>query len=82
MTVADILTYMYIWNLCGAAIDTTWCTYSEIEGLELYNPKQAYHHYTRCNWFGAILISLIFTIICPVGAVVYWVLKLFTTKRK
>lgn len=48
---------------------------------EPFNPAANYYHF-KVNWFGAIIISLIWTILCPIGAVVYWFCWLCIIGRK
>ena len=53
------------------------------------NPFIVYRENKKVNWFGAIVLALIFTVICPIGAVIYWIgvliwlfCKLCTVGRK
>lgn len=40
------------------------------------------HKNSKLNWLGAIMISLFYTVLCPVGAIGYWFYKLFTIGKK
>lgn len=53
----------------------------EAEGFEFVNPVYIYRR-CRVNVFGAILISLLMSLICPFGTVGYWIYKLCTVGRK
>lgn len=70
-----------IWTLLGGTGCATWAQNKNVEGWELCNPYWAHHYYTSVNWFGAIMISLVYTILCPLGAVCYWFYKLCTVGR-
>lgn len=67
-----------VWNLLGGFI---WVVahagpYSIIE-REPVNPLFNKENYA-VNWFGAIMISLFFNLICPVASLIYWFYKLCT----
>lgn len=51
------------------------------EGFEFVNPIYIYKH-CRVNVFGAILLTILFSLICPFGTVGYWIYKLCTIGRK
>ena len=40
------------------------------------NPFVVYRYNTSVNWFGAIVIALLLTIVCPIGAALYWIYNL------
>lgn len=49
--------------------------------LSFLNPKVIYDN-IPVNWFGAIFLSIIFNILLPLSAVIYWGYKLCTVGRK
>ena len=51
------------------------------EGWEFVNPVHIYK-YNKVNWFGVIIVALIYNALCPIGAVIYWFYKLCTVGRK
>ena len=51
------------------------------EGLEFVNPVYIYRK-CRVNAFGAILVAFLFSLICPIGTICYWIYKLCTVGRK
>lgn len=51
------------------------------DGWEFVNPVHIYK-YNKVNWFGAIIVALIYSALCPIGAVIYWFYKLCTVGRK
>lgn len=59
--------------LFGAMLDT--------RGLEFVNPKYLYNR-LYVNWFGAIMLSIIFFALTAPMAIWYWVYKLFTVGRR
>jgi hypothetical protein len=51
------------------------------DGWEFVNPVHIYK-YNKVNWFGAIIVALIYNAFCPIGSVCYWFYKLCTVGRK
>lgn len=51
------------------------------DGWEFVNPVHVYK-YNKVNWFGAIVVALIYNALCPIGSVCYWFYKLCTVGRK
>lgn len=45
------------------------------------NPKVIYKN-MKVNWFGAIILTVIFNICLPAISIPYWIYKLFTVGRK
>ena len=77
-----IIRFIVIYNLVGVFICVRWGDSAQTDNIfDLYNPCCAYDAY-KVNWFGAIMISLVYTILCPLGAVCYWFYKLCTVGRK
>lgn len=82
-----------IWNILGLGIITfiIACNqspyyrnqnlYGQANGFEIVNPKFVYQH-TKVNWFGATFLALINTVLCPIGAMIYWFYKICTIGRK
>ena len=35
-------------------------------------------HNSKLNVFGAILVSILMSLICPIGTIIYWIYKLCT----
>lgn len=50
-------------------------------GLEFVNPKYLYNR-LRVNWFGAIMLSIIFFALTAPITIWYWFYKLFTAGRR
>ena len=87
MDTGTLIFILCVWNLVGLfALLLIWSTstgWMEIcEGWEIVNPYYVYKYCKSVNWFGAIIIALLFTVICPIGAVFYWFYKLCTVGRK
>ena len=49
-------------------------------GWEFVNPIHIYK-YNHVNWFGALVVAIIYNALCPIGAVIYWFYKLCTVGR-
>ena len=87
MEVWEIILGVCIWNLVGFVawiilgncFDIQVIKYSF--GIEFVNPLIIYKQ-TRVNWFGAILLAVIYGVMCPVATFVYWLYKLCTVGRK
>jgi hypothetical protein len=50
-------------------------------GFEFVNPVFIYKN-VRVNWFGAIALTVCYSLLCPIGTVCYWLYKLCTVGRK
>lgn len=70
------------WFLFGAVICIYWSMEKYTDGWELCNPYYSYQYHKCVNWFGAIMLSLLYTALCPIGAVFYWFYKLCTVGRR
>ena len=49
--------------------------------LSFLNPRVIYDN-IDVNWFGAIFLAIVFNILLPLSAVIYWMYKLCTVGRK
>ena len=47
------------------------------EGFEFVNPVYIYKN-SKVNIFGAIIVSIFMSLICPIGTIIYWFYKLCT----
>lgn len=80
-----ILTIIF-WSFLGALILLTFTTtlrgqkgaLGQAKGWEFVNPLHIYKH-NRVNWFGAFIVTLWYSLLCPVGALCYWVYKIIYT---
>ena len=46
------------------------------KGFEFVNPVHIYEN-SNLNVFGAIIVSILTSLICPIGTILYWLYKLF-----
>jgi hypothetical protein len=74
---------LFIWNLLGSLgvgmiIDSIF-----LEGnmWDIMNPYRVRQN-SKVNWFGAVIVSLLCTVLCPVWALCYWFYFLCTIGRK
>jgi hypothetical protein len=87
MEVWEIIFGVWLWSLVGfiAWIILGSCfNVRVIEyafGIEFVNPLVIYKR-TKVNWFGAILLAIIYGMMCPIATFVYWLYKLCTVGRK
>lgn len=75
----DYIILIILWNIVGFAIhlrfmaDDLFC---------MVNPFNVYKYHKSLNWFGTLLVTLLYNIMCPVGTICYWFYKLCTVGRK
>jgi hypothetical protein len=48
---------------------------------EIFNPKEIYNN-TEVNWFGCIMLTILFNLLCPAMTIGYWLRWLCTVGRK
>ena len=71
-----------VWNLIGLFVCIFWLMNKYADGWELCNPYYSHRYHKNVNWFGAIILSLVFMALCPIGAVCYWFYKFCTVGRR
>ena len=71
-----------IWTIVGGIVCVMWGYNKNTEGWELCNPRWTYRYHTSVNWFGALVLALVYTVFCPAGALCYWFYKICTIGRK
>ena len=54
---------------------------SKAEGFEYVNPCFIHKH-NKVNWFGAVVVCVVYSLVFPIGTLGYWVYKLCTVGRK
>jgi hypothetical protein len=64
------------WDFFGLGIGLCF----RCDGFQFVNPKWIYENY-NVNRFGAIFLSILFGLICPIGTAIYWLYKLCTFGR-
>lgn len=69
------------WQLIGGMFAIIIAINNYADGFELANPYWVYRYNKHVNWFGAIILALGYTILCPLGAFGYWFYKLCTVGR-
>ena len=67
-----------MWLVLGGCFNVQVIKYAS--GIEFVNPLVIYKQ-TRVNWFGAILLAMIYGIMCPIATLIYWLYKLCTVGR-
>lgn len=82
MTIAEIIAGVIFWSLCGSIPCMIWASQKCTDGWELCNPYWVHYYHSSVNWFGAVILSLLYTAFCPICALIYWLYKLCTVGRK
>lgn len=82
MAIWEWVATFVIWNACGVVFCAIWALNKYTDGFELCNPRYSYVYHKSVNWFGAIMLSLLYTALCPIGALCYWFYKLCTVGRR
>lgn len=80
--IIEIFLTILVYNIIGGIICVVWNVIKCPGGWEICNPYWSYQYHTSVNWFGAIALSLLYSILCPIGAICYWFYKLCTVGRK
>ena len=77
-----IVLYVLIWFFVffGFMI-ATYGINGDNDYINSFNPLYIYEH-TRCNWFGTIVITILWNMYMLPVAICYWTYKLFTVGRK
>ena len=85
MSINTIIGICGFWNLTGLIFFSIFCTETSINGgtieWENLNPKYIYERFC-VNWFGAIFLTLIVNLLCPIVSIIYWFYKLCTVGRR
>ena len=50
-------------------------------GVEFVNPIWIYKHY-KVNYFGCLMMTILYNLVCPMLSFCYWFYKLCTVGRK
>lgn len=54
---------------------------SKCMGVEFVNPIWIYKHY-KVNYFGCLMMTILYNLVCPMISFCYWFYKLCTVGRK
>ena len=84
----DWLLLLVAWHFFGVILLVfVFCTSSLsgaltfAQGFEFVNPVFIYRH-NSVNWFGAIMLCLVYSSLLPICTIGYWIYKLCTVGRK
>lgn len=78
----DVIIGFIVWNLFGCIFCLFWAIEKNTYGWELCNPYWTYKYHESVNVFGAIMLSLLYSALCPIGAICYWFYKFCTIGRR
>jgi hypothetical protein len=82
MNIIVLIVGVLLWNIIGFFFCSFEAMLMDADGFEFFNPRWLYHRHKRVNVFGALVLCLFFTALCPAYAVFYWFYKLCTMGRK
>ena len=87
MNIGELVLLMIIWHIAGFLVLAMIVGIGEVDNLEyadgfsFVNPCFIYE-YTNVNWFGAILITIFYSLMMPICTAGYWLYKLCTVGRE
>ena len=67
--IARFIILIVLWSILGFLIPM--CTSLGEDGFCYVNPIYIYNRW-KVNWFGCFILTLIFSLICPLGTIGYW----------
>ena len=76
MNIMTIIGILFAWNTIGLVVyagiqlHATW----NINDYQLLNPCEIYELWD-VNYFGCVLLTLIFNLLCPIWTIIYWFSK-------
>ena len=82
-----LILILFGWHILGFIVAGTCAScssdgaLSRAEGFEFVNPCFIYEH-NYVNWFGAIVVCVVYSLLIPIGTICYWFYKLCTVGRK
>ena len=82
MTPKDWVNLIFVWNLFGFFVCVAIADMYHVQDWNIANPVKCYKICTNLNIIGALLMSALYNILCPVGSVIYWFCWLCTVGRK
>ena len=82
--VMDIILSIYIWSIIGFVAYFIIPYTANTHNLEeIFNPKKLYNSKNiNVNWFGCLVLTTVFNLMCPIFSVGFWFYKLCTVHIK
>lgn len=82
MWLVNNIWWIVAWNLTGLITQFFIGINCYQDAIEFCNPCVVYKYNKRVNWFGALVLSLMYSALSPLGTTIYWFYKLCTVGRK
>ena len=83
MNTGELIILLVAWNVIGGMCSLVPADKCSLFGTFSYlNPIFLYDYHSNLNWFGVILLTLFYNLLCPVATIIYWFYKLCTVGRK
>ena len=79
---SDIVLFLVTMGAMSYLVISIMCLDSSEYGLDCLNPMHNRWKYGLLNWFGVIVVTLLFHIILAPYVPFYWFYKLMTVKKK
>ena len=87
MTIVEFIFLMIAWHILGLLIISVISEFTDVsfsspaEVIKFVNPSFVYKP-SCVNWFGAILLTVLYSLMIPILTACYWFYKLCTVGRK
>lgn len=79
--ILKIIYFLMIWSIGGTVFLGISGVFDKFDDFSFMNPIKIYRAY-HVNYFGAVLICIIYNLLCPIGSIGYWIYKICTVGRK
>lgn len=81
MSIADLILILTLWSALGFIILLLIpYTRHASEICEVLNPKDIYEN-ADVNWFGCVVLTIFYNVLCPIMTIGYWFYWLCTVGR-
>lgn len=83
MNIGDIIRIICLWNYFGFVLLLLIPYTRHAPDLDyIFNPIYIYKRIKTINWFGCLILTTLFNILCPILSIGFWFYKLCTCGRR
>ena len=79
--ILKVIFHSVVWSILNIPFLLVFGVFEDFNDFSFMNPIEIYRTY-RVNYFGAVLICIIYNLLCPIGSIGYWIYKICTVCRK